>query len=102
MGRFQFLHRQFSFLPNVAIFHFHLHKLWCLYLVADSVCKSLFDIRSVFDSRQSTDKQVDVTGVSTVLFKDSFPQILRLLQQSSWQYNLPIGQMQSDVFHTSR
>jgi hypothetical protein len=44
---------------------------------------SLFDIRSIFNSRQSADKQVDVTGVSTVLFTDSFPHILRLLQRSS-------------------
>jgi hypothetical protein len=48
--------------------------------VADSVCKSLFDIRSVFGSRQSTDKQVGVTGVSTVSFAASFPQILWALQ----------------------
>jgi hypothetical protein len=53
---------------------------------ADSVCKSSFDIRSVFSSRQSTDKQVDVTGVSTISFAGSFPQISRSLQ---WSY-LPI------------
>jgi hypothetical protein len=30
-----------------------------------SIINSLLDIRSVFGSRESTDKQVDVTGVST-------------------------------------
>jgi hypothetical protein len=39
--------------------------------------------RHVFDWRQSTDKQDDVTGVSTVSFTGSFPQILRSLQRSS-------------------
>jgi hypothetical protein len=57
---------------------------WCLYLATYSVCKSLFDIRSLFNSRQSTEKVVDVTGVSTVSFTDSFPQILRSLQRSSF------------------
>jgi hypothetical protein len=47
------------------------------------VCKNLFDIRSVFSSRQSTDKQVDGTGVSTVSCTGRFPQILWLLQ---WFY----------------
>jgi hypothetical protein len=61
----------------------YLHT-WCLYLAPDSVCKSLFDIRSVFNSRQSTDKQVDVTGVSLISFTGSFPQILRLFQLSSF------------------
>jgi hypothetical protein len=50
---------------------------------ADLVCKSLFDIRSVFDSRQSTDKQDDITGISTVSFTGSFPQILQSLQRPS-------------------
>jgi hypothetical protein len=59
--------------------------MWFLYLSADSVCKSLFDIRSVFNSRQSADKQVYVTGFSTVSFSASFPQILRSLQRSSLQ-----------------
>jgi hypothetical protein len=48
-----------------------------------SVCKSLFNIRSVLNSRQSTDKQVDVNGVSSVSFIGSFPHILRSLQRSS-------------------
>jgi hypothetical protein len=58
-----------------------------LYLVfisrRNSVCMRLLDIRSNFNSMQSADKQVDVTGVSTVSFTDSFPQILRSLQRSS-------------------
>jgi hypothetical protein len=47
-----------------------------------SICKSLLDIRSVFVSMQSTDKQVEVKGVSTVSFTGSFPQILWSLQRS--------------------
>jgi hypothetical protein len=56
-----------------------------LYLAADSVCKSLFDIQSIFKSRRSTGKQIDVAGVSTVSFTVSFPQMLQSLQRS----NLP-------------
>jgi hypothetical protein len=44
--------------------------------------KGFFDIRSVFNSRQSTDKQVDVRGDSTVSFTRSFPQNLLYLQWS--------------------
>jgi hypothetical protein len=51
-------------------------EISCLYFVADSVYKSLLSIRSVFDSRQYTDIQVDGTGVSTVSFTDSFLQFL--------------------------
>jgi hypothetical protein len=57
--------------------------IWCLYLAVNSVCISLLDIRSNFNSMQSADKQINVTGVSTVSFTDSFPQILRSLQRSS-------------------
>jgi hypothetical protein len=60
----------------VAIFEFHLHRM----LISRSWFRmqySLFDIRSSFDSRQSADKQVNVTGVSTVWFTGSLPQILR-------------------------
>jgi hypothetical protein len=53
-----------------------------LYIATYSICKSLLDIRSVFSSRQSTDKLVDVKGVSTVSFTGSFPQILWSLQRS--------------------
>jgi hypothetical protein len=61
-GWFQFLHRQLSL--------FHLHMV--LELAADTVCKSVFNTRSV------SDKQVDVTEFSTVSSTGSFPQILRL------------------------
>jgi hypothetical protein len=47
-----------------------------------SICMILHDIRSVFSSRQPTDKQIDVTRVSTVFFTGSYPQILWSLQQS--------------------
>jgi hypothetical protein len=75
-------------LTYVVIFKLQMHMV-LIHLAADSVCKSLFDmfnIRSVFSSRQSTDKQVDVTEVSTVSFAGSFPKISRSLQ---WSY-LPI------------
>jgi hypothetical protein len=68
-----------TFLTYVAVFQFHLHIMFTV----DSVCKRLFDIRSVFNSRQSADKQVDATGVSMVSFTDSSQQILRSLQRSS-------------------
>jgi hypothetical protein len=85
-GWLQFLHRQLS-LPMQQYSNFTC--IWCLYLAADSVCKSLFDIRSVFSSRQSTDKQVDGRGVSTVSFTGSFLHILRsnLPIQSSFGSN---------------
>jgi hypothetical protein len=51
--------------------------VWCLYLAADSVCKSFLDMWPAFNSRQSTN-----LGVFTVWFADSFLQILQLLQQS--------------------
>jgi hypothetical protein len=52
------------------------------------ISRSLFDMQELvrhamsFSQRQSTDKQVDVTGVSTVSFTGSFPQILWSLQRS--------------------
>jgi hypothetical protein len=72
-----------------------------MYLALDSVCKSLFDIRSVFDSGQSTDK-VDVTEISTVSFTNSFLQFYGRYNDLVCQCNLSLGQMLSDVFHTNR
>jgi hypothetical protein len=46
------------------------------YLTDDSACKSLFNTRSVFNSRHSTDKQVDFTRVSIVWFTGSFPTVV--------------------------
>jgi hypothetical protein len=73
-----------------------------LYLTANWACNSLFDMRSISNSGQSTDKQVDVSGVSTFLFTGRFSLSLRSLQWSSFEYNLPLSQMHSDVFHTNR
>jgi hypothetical protein len=75
----------------------------CVYIAADSVCMSLFDIRSVFDSRQSTYKQFtsNVTEDSSILFTGMFPQILRSLQRSSFPIQ-PLGQILFDVFHINR
>ena len=56
--------------------------VWCVYIAAYSLCKSLLSIRSVFSSRQFTDKKVDVTRVSNVSLTGSFPQILWSLQRS--------------------
>jgi hypothetical protein len=54
---FPYLYSNILFSPAYCVFK---------YLASDSVYMSLFDIRSVFNSMQSTDKQVDITGVSTV------------------------------------
>jgi hypothetical protein len=51
-------------LTYVGIFQLLL-RMVCVYIAAYSLCKSLLDMRSVFSSRQSTDKQVNVTGVSS-------------------------------------
>jgi hypothetical protein len=50
-------------------------------------------------------KQVAVTGISTVSFTGSFPQILQQYCRYNnlvCQYNLPLCQMLSDVSHTDR
>jgi hypothetical protein len=54
----------------------------CKMHIPFSICKSLFDVRSVFSSMQCIDRLVDVTGVSTVSFTGSFPQMLWSLQRS--------------------
>jgi hypothetical protein len=46
----------------------------------DSICKGLLYIRSVFESKQTTDRQVDVTVISTVSFDVSVSQVLWPLQ----------------------
>jgi hypothetical protein len=69
-----------TFLTYEVIFQFHLHMVYIHRSLFDM--QELADIRSVFVSRQSTDKQVDVTRVSTVLFTGSSPQILWSLQRS--------------------
>jgi hypothetical protein len=61
-------------LTYVAIVQFHLHMVY--------IYRSLFDMQELarrsisFWLSQSTEKQVDVTRVSTVSFTDSFLQIL--------------------------
>jgi hypothetical protein len=55
--------------------------LWYIYRIWFGI-QNLFDIRSDFSSKHSTDKQIDVAGVSRVSFTGSFPQILWSLQQS--------------------
>jgi hypothetical protein len=72
----------FTFLTYVAIFHLHQHMVF--------ISRSWFRMQELvwhtinFNSRQSTDKQVKETGVSTVSFTGIFLQILRSLQRSSW------------------
>jgi hypothetical protein len=79
-----------------------MYGVYVLQLIQYRRASSTYD--QFFDSKQSTDKQVDVTGVSTVSFTGSFLQILRSMQQSftSLPINLPLGQMLSGVFHTNR
>jgi hypothetical protein len=78
---------------NLSIVNFpYLHV--CSNIPASPAYRSLFDMQELlrqtisllFSSRLYTDKQVDVTGISTVSFTGSFPQILWSLQQ----FYLPI------------
>jgi hypothetical protein len=73
-------------LTYVVIFQPHLCMVCRLYIATYSLCKSLLGIRSVFTSRQTIDKEVDVTRVSNVSLAGSFLQIVWSLQ---WYY-LPI------------
>jgi hypothetical protein len=73
-----------------------------VYIATYSICKCLLDIRSVFSSRQSIDRQVDVTGVSTVSFTGNFPQLYGRYNDLICPYNLSLGHMLSDMFHTNR
>jgi hypothetical protein len=41
----------------------------CVYIAAYSLCKNLLDIRSVFRSRQFTDKQVDLRGFNCLVYR---------------------------------
>jgi hypothetical protein len=54
-----------------------------------------------FSSRQSTNKQIDDTLLSTVSFTGSFPQILWSLQRSYLPTQHSLGHMLSDVSHLS-
>jgi hypothetical protein len=56
-----------------------------MYIAAYSIFKNFLGIQSSFSSRQCTDKQVDITVVSTASFTGKFPQTLCSLQQ----YYLP-------------
>jgi hypothetical protein len=66
-------------------------------------CKSLLEIRSGFTSRQSTYKQVDVTRVSTVSFTQAaFRKFYGRYNDLICPYNLSLGHMLSDMFHTNQ
>jgi hypothetical protein len=55
------------------------------------------------DIRQSIDKQVDVTGVSTVSrLQAAFRKFDGWYNDLVCQYNLSLGQILCDVFHTNR
>jgi hypothetical protein len=75
-----------TFPTYVAIFQFLLHIVFIL--------RNWFDMQELvrhtisFNSRHSTDKQVDFTEVSTVSFTCSFPHILRRYTDLVCQYNL--------------
>jgi hypothetical protein len=90
------------FLVYVAILFLHHLHIWYLYFTVDLICRGLFHIQSVFNSKQSTENQADVMRVSTVSFTDSFLQILpSLYNDLVFQYNLQLGQMLFEVFHTN-
>jgi hypothetical protein len=44
------------------------YGVWCIYIAVYTICKSLLEIRSLFSSRQSTYKQVNITGVLQAAF----------------------------------
>jgi hypothetical protein len=50
---------------------------------------------------QSADKQINITGVSTVSFTDSFRKFYGRYNDLVCQY-IPLRQMLSGVFHTDR
>jgi hypothetical protein len=62
-----------------------------MYLAADSVCDSLFDIRSVLKSRQSTDKQIDVTGFLQSRLQAAFHKCHGRYNGLVCQYNLSVA-----------
>jgi hypothetical protein len=64
---------------------------------ADSIRKSLFNIRSVINSIQSTNKQVNVAGVSTISFTGGSLQVTIF----SMPVQPAINPVLFDVFHTS-
>jgi hypothetical protein len=77
------------------------YDMYTMYIAADSVCKSLFDIRSVFDSKKCTNKQVDVTGFIQFWLQESFRKFYNRYNDLVCQYNLSLGQILSDMFHTN-
>ena len=68
----------------------------------DMVYKSLLEIRSVFGSRQSTGKQIDVKGVQLSRLQAAFRKFYRRYNDLVRSYNLSVGNMLSDAFHTNR
>jgi hypothetical protein len=83
-------------LTYITISYLHLHMVF----ISRSLfaTKTLLDIRSVFNSRQSTDQEVDIIRVYKVSFTGSYPQMLRSLQRFRWHYHLPLGLMLHTVF----
>jgi hypothetical protein len=65
--------------------------------------KPAVKVRSAFNSKQTTVKQVNIGGVFTFPYTGSFLQIVWSLQRILFcQYNLAFGQLVSDVFHSNR
>ena len=71
--------------------------IWCLCVSTYSIRKSVW---SVFESRQATYRQVVVAGVSTVTFKAAFRKFYGRYNNLVYQYDLPLSQILSDVFHS--
>jgi hypothetical protein len=84
----------------VAKSKFHLHMDLISRSWLDIECKSLFDIRWVFDSRQSTDKHVYVPGVFTVSFRRLSANSMVVTMMYLYSTFFP-DQMMFDVFQTS-
>jgi hypothetical protein len=87
-----------TFLTYVhVIFQLHLHMVY-IYIAAYSICKSLLDIRSVFGSRQSTDKQ---QRFQLSRLQAAFCKFYARYNDLISSYNISLGHMLSDMFHTN-
>jgi hypothetical protein len=64
--------------------------MWYSYLTADSVCKSLFDMQSVVNSKQSTSKQLMSKEILKSRLHAAFRSFYGCCNDLLCQYNLPL------------
>jgi hypothetical protein len=82
---------------HVVILQLHLHMVY-IYFAADFVCKSLFDIWSVFSSRLLTHKLMS-QGFQQFRLQAAFRKFHGRYNDLICPYNLLLGHMLSDMFH---